>query len=169
MKLIDKLDKQELRELLVKNWMTHDAMWFYHTYKECGIDAANKINKASVRGLAAIEVKRLIKAMGKNEIKTFEELKDFFDEGFNVIKGDFMTVTYSFPERNVMVWDIPQCFAFDGMKKIGVIDQYACGIITRIMGWLDTLRIKYALIPEPGTCMLLEKERCSWEFRFEFY
>jgi len=28
------LEKKELKELLNKNWMTHDAMWFYNCLQE---------------------------------------------------------------------------------------------------------------------------------------
>jgi hypothetical protein len=32
----EKLDKSELRELLNWNWMTHDAMWFFHSLQTSG-------------------------------------------------------------------------------------------------------------------------------------
>ena len=50
------LKKNELKEILIKNWMTHDAMWFYHCLQECGIERTNKINKAAVRAMAMIEI-----------------------------------------------------------------------------------------------------------------
>ena len=45
MTLFDQLDKKQLKELLVKCWMTHDGSWFYNCARELGIDAANKLNK----------------------------------------------------------------------------------------------------------------------------
>ena len=36
------LEKNELKELLNKNWMTHDAMWFYNCLQECGIEKTIK-------------------------------------------------------------------------------------------------------------------------------
>jgi len=50
------LSKNELKEILNKNWMTHDAMWFYNCLQEFGIEKTNKINKAAVRDMAAIEI-----------------------------------------------------------------------------------------------------------------
>lgn len=32
------LQKNELKELLNKGWMTHDAMWFYNCLQEFGIE-----------------------------------------------------------------------------------------------------------------------------------
>ena len=71
------LSKNELKEILNKNWMTHDAMWFYNCLREFGIEKTNKINKASIRGMAAIEIKRIKKAVGANQINTFDEFKSF--------------------------------------------------------------------------------------------
>ena len=52
------VENDELKELLVKGWMTHDAMWFYHSLQEFGIEKTNKINKAAIRDMSAIEIKR---------------------------------------------------------------------------------------------------------------
>ncbi|MBW1847517.1 MAG: hypothetical protein JRJ27_10315, partial [Deltaproteobacteria bacterium] len=52
-------EKKELIELLNKNWMTHDGMWFYHCLQEMGIEKANKLNKLAISALAPIEIKRL--------------------------------------------------------------------------------------------------------------
>ena len=43
------IDKQELKKLLLKCWMTHDGMWFYHSMQEWGIEKTNKINKAAIQ------------------------------------------------------------------------------------------------------------------------
>jgi hypothetical protein len=31
------LSKNQLKEIINKNWMTHDAMWFYNCLQEFGI------------------------------------------------------------------------------------------------------------------------------------
>ena len=61
MRLIDTLSKQALNELISKCWMTHDGMWFAHTFFDQGIEKANQINKAAIKGLAPIEIKRFQK------------------------------------------------------------------------------------------------------------
>jgi hypothetical protein len=72
--VLNKIGKREIRDLLGKGWLTHDGMWFYHTYQELGIDKANKLNKAAIRSLAPIEIKRVKKALGigGEKIGTFE-------------------------------------------------------------------------------------------------
>ena len=65
------LAKKELKELLNKCCMTHDAMWFYNCLQECGIEKTNKINRAAVKAMAAVEIKRLKKAVGVDNLETF--------------------------------------------------------------------------------------------------
>jgi hypothetical protein len=61
--VLNKIGKREIRDLLGKGWLTHDGMWFYHTYQELGIDKANKLNKAAIRSLAPIEIKSRISCL----------------------------------------------------------------------------------------------------------
>ena len=63
------LEKKELKDLLVKCWMTHDAMWFYHCLQECGIEKTNRINRAAVKAVAAVEIRRLRKRSAWTSLK----------------------------------------------------------------------------------------------------
>jgi len=168
MNLFKELNKQELKELLVKCWMTHDGSWFYNSVKEFGIDAANKLNKGAIRNLALFEIKRIKEAMGIEdaEIATFEQLKNFIDAAFSVLKGDFMKFKYSFPEKNHLYWEMSTCFAYEGMKLIGVKENYECGVIFRVCCWLDTLGIKYKIEPEIKKCLLYYQEKCTGNIKF---
>ena len=168
MNLYEKLDKSELRELLIKGWMTHDAMWFANCMQECGIEKTNKINKAAVKSMAMIEVKRIKKAMGLDDINNFQDLKSLIENGFEIIKGDFMKFNISFPEENLMIWEISDCFAYQGLKKMGAINDYVCGIFDRADGWFDSLGIKYSVTPEINGCLLYKTGKCFREYRFTF-
>ncbi|MFX1296991.1 MAG: DUF6125 family protein [Promethearchaeota archaeon] len=161
--LFEQLDKNKLKELLIKCWMTHDGSWFYNCANKLGVDVANKLNKAAIKSLSVIEMQRIKKAMGleKKEIKTLEQLKDFIINTFSVLKGDFMDFNYSFTENNRIHWEINQCFAYNGMKMIGVNKQYECGVIYRVSCWLDALGINHTIEPEIDTCLLNFHKKCS--------
>jgi len=90
------LGRDELKELLIKSWMTHDAMWFYSCLQECGIEKTNRINKAAIRAMSAIEIKRIQKAVGAGKLDTFDEFKQFFEIVMEIATGEFMKFTYSF-------------------------------------------------------------------------
>ena len=168
MTLFNQLDKHQLKELLIKCWMTHDGSWFFNCARELGIDVANKVNKAAIKSLSVIETQRIKKAMGleKEKLKTFEQLKDFVNNAFSVLKGDFMDFNYTFPEENRLHWEMTKCFAFEGMKRIGVNKQYECGVIYRVSCWLDALGINHTIEPKIDTCLLNSHENCSGDIIF---
>ncbi|MBY9020114.1 MAG: hypothetical protein KGD67_03580 [Candidatus Lokiarchaeota archaeon] len=168
MTLFDQLNKHQLKELLVKCWMTHDGSWFYNCVKEFGIETANRLNKASIKSLSPIEMQRIKAALGLGEIKieSFEQLRDFIDNGFSILKGDFMKFNYTFPEKNVMHWEMEKCFAYDGMLRIGVKEKYECGLIYRVCCWLDVIGVKYTLEPKINECLLHSQNNCVGELRF---
>jgi hypothetical protein len=164
------LSYDELRELLVKCWMTHDGTWFMSVAGEFGIDAANRLNKSAIRTLAPIELRRVTKAMGvKGEaLETFEELKAVVDAMFATIKGDFMDFTFDYPEENMLHWKMGRCFALEGMKMIGAYEDYDCGVLYRVTCWLDAMGVEYEADPTPAGCLQRDTGRCEGSIRFSF-
>ncbi len=167
---MNSLGIDELKELLIKCWMTHDGMWFYHCLREFGIEKASELNLASIKSLAAIEVPRIVKALGieKEEIKDFEKFKECFEKLFAVVRGNFMQFTYSFPTENCMHWEMERCFAYEGIKRLGGIEQYQCGPLFRIKCWFDVLGVDSRFNPPIGLCLMSQRGRCAGETLFSF-
>jgi len=69
--------------------------------------------------------------------------------------------------KNLLHWEWEKrgCFAFKGMKQIGIIDGYRCGVIYRIECWLEALGIKYSIDPKIDKCIMHEKGACSGDLR----
>jgi hypothetical protein len=166
MEPLDTISKRDLREFLTKGWMTHDAMWFYHCSQEIGMEKTNKINRSAVRSMAAIEAKRVSKLMGL-KVESFDDLKRILNEGFAIIKADFMNFTYEFPEQNVFRWNIFGCFAYDGIKGLGLIDQYECGIKERAYGWMDGLGIEFEVQPDTLACTMHTTGKCVTDIKLK--
>ena len=156
--------KKEIVTLLNKCWMTHDGMWFFHCLKEFGIEKTNKLNQSAIKSLASIEIARVKKVLGcMTQIQDFADFKAFFDQAATLMIPDFMNVTFTYPENNKMVWAFSQhqCFAYSGIKRMGVIEQYECGVLYRIKCWLNELGIKNKFIPEIGKCHMHRNGSCS--------
>jgi hypothetical protein len=172
--VLNKIGKREIRDLLGKGWLTHDGMWFYHTYQELGVEKANKLNKAAIRSLAPIEIKRVKKALGigGEEIGTFEELKDFMLEALEMILPNSVFERFRFraSSKNLLhwEWESGECFAYKGMKQIEIIDGYRCGVMYRIECWLEALEIKYSIDPKIDKCIMHEKGACFGDIRVIF-
>jgi len=162
------LEKKELKELLNKCWMTHDAMWFYNCLLECGIEKTNKINRAAVRGVAGTEIKRIKKALGVEKLETFGEFWAFFQIVMAILTGDFMKYSFEYPGMNRIRGTWYQCFAHEGIAALGVIDRYECGIMARVEGWFDTLGIRYEVEPKVTGCMMHTEGRCYRDYTFFF-
>jgi len=162
------LDNNELREILIKNWMTHDAMWFHHCLQECGSERTNKINKAAVRAMGTIEIRRIQKAVDTEKVETFEDLSSLLEAAWDIAKADFMKASFSLPAKSVLRGDFERCFGYEGVKRIGAIEEYQCGIFERIYGWFDGMGIKYSVSPQVEGCMMHTDGRCFREFAFNF-
>ncbi|PKN19090.1 MAG: hypothetical protein CVU71_09935 [Deltaproteobacteria bacterium HGW-Deltaproteobacteria-6] len=162
------LSKDEIKELVSKNWITHDAMWFYHCLQEFGIEKTNQLNKAAIRDMSAIEIRRIHKAMGAAPINTFDEFKHFFDVAMEIATGKFMKYKYTSPFHNLVHAEWDSCFAYEGMKALGVADRYECGVMLRINTWLDTLGIKYEVTPRVTGCMMHTDGKCFRDYQYFF-
>jgi hypothetical protein len=171
MKSVDDLTKKEIVDLLGRCWMTHDGMWFYHTMQAFGIAEANRLNKAAIAMLAPMEIGRMKKVFGfeKEKIETFGELGDFFERASALFVPDFMNATFSFPRPDTFRWEFKpkSCFAYKGISRIGIIDQYECGVIFRVLCWLDSLGVEYTA-PEVVRCRMIDGETCTGDVEVRF-
>ncbi len=171
MKSVDDLTKKEIIELLGSCWMTHDGMWFYQTMQAFGMKKANRLNKGAIAMLAPLEIGRIKKAFGltNDKFETFEELGEFFNRTATLFVPDFMNAIFSFPRPNVFHWEfVPKkCFAYRGMSRIGVIEDYECGAIYRVLCWLDALGVKYT-DPEVVRCRMIDSDTCAGDVEVEF-
>ena len=171
MSALDRIDKKEIRNLLGKGWLTHDGMWFFHAYQELGIDKANILNKAAIRSLAPIEINRVKKALGVagKKIIAFEGLKDFMLEALEITLPNTVFEKFQFRASTKDTfhweWKIGECFAYKGMKQIGVLDGYNCGVIYRIECWLESMGIAFEINPKISKCVMHEKGACSGNIR----
>jgi hypothetical protein len=162
------LDKDELKQLLVRSWMTHDAMWFRHCVEACGIEQTNLINAAAVRSMAAIEIRRLRRALAPGKIRSMGALRELVEAAWQLNRADFMDFALSYPAPNRMRWEVRRCFAFDGATRVGVADRYQCGIFPRVETWFDGLRVKYTVTPAVEGCMMQTDGRCAREYTLTF-
>jgi len=169
--VLDRIDKKDIRNLLGKGWLTHDGMWFFHAYQELGIEKANKLNRAAIKSLAPIEVERVkrVLGIGKKTPDTFEEVMGFMLAALELTipESVFKVLHFEFISKNVIQWNWEngQCFAYKGMKQMGAIDRYHCGVMYRIECWLEALGVSHSMHPRIEGCLMHEKGECSGEIQ----
>ncbi len=174
MRSLDDVEKEEIRDLLGKGWLTHDGMWFFSVCKELGVDKANMLNKAAIKTMAPFEAQRLkqVIGLGNEQLATVEDIRDFLKRGLELILpvSVFNKSHFSIQSKNVLHWEWEknECFAFKGMSRIGVIDKYECGVMYRIECWFELLGLKFTANPKLDRCQMYEKGNCSVNYEFHF-
>jgi hypothetical protein len=172
--VLNRIEKRDIRDLLGKGWLTHDGMWFLHTCQELGVGKANVLNKAAIRSLAPIEINRVKKilGMGAQKIDTFKDIENFMCDAFELILPASVYEKFRFrasaKDSLSWEWESGECFAFKGMKQIGIIDDYRCGVIYRIECWLEALGIKFSIDPKIDKCIMHERGVCSGDIKVRF-
>lgn len=169
MKQIEQVTFAELRDLLGKGWLTHDGAWFASVANECGIEAANRLNKAAIKAMAPFEMNRARRLLLADEAEPldFNALFRFATSALLLIlpssvAGRF-NVTSPSPGVFAWEWEEEQCFAYKGMKQLGLIEGYDCGVIYRLECWLEALGLRPEVRPQISGCLMHSRGSCSGE------
>jgi hypothetical protein len=159
---------RHLKALLVRNWLTHDAMWFAGAVDELGIETANRLNRRAVAGMSAVEAARILRIMGLEEVRTGAELRRFFDVAIALVIPSAIEFTVGWePDERAVCFEITRCFAFEGVTALGVADTYECGIYERVKGWLDALGVGYEIDPDDLLCSMQHRGVCDRRFTLD--
>jgi hypothetical protein len=174
MRTLDEISKEEMKDYLGKGWLTHDGMWFFSTYKELGIDAANRLNKKAVESMSPFEAERTRRILGiaDKKISSFNEMAEFLHGALELVlpRSIFGRIHFSTPSTNVVHWEwkSDECFAYKGMERLGVANEYDCAVIYRIECWLNALGVKHTVKPRIKGCLMAQKGKCAGDLVFNF-
>lgn len=171
MNVLDPINKHAIRDLLGKGWLTHDGMWFHHACQAMGIETANQLNKAAIKSLAPIEVKRVRQILdrGDGDLMSLIDLKTFMSDALELTlpASVFRKLHFISPCENTLHWEWEpgECFAYKGIKMMGIIDEYSCGVMYRIECWLEALGIDFRMHPKPDKCLMHATGTCAGDIR----
>ena len=162
------LPVSQLRDLLLRNWMTHDALWYAEVAAGFGMAVASPMNLRVCRKLGQLEFVRLMKAAGASPPRSFKDYRTLFELAREVFVPDFMVFGLEYPGGDRQVFHMRHCFAHDGMQKAGCLPEYECGIFERMEGWFDAMGLRYERNPDLKRCPKLAGNDCRVELRFDF-
>ena len=162
------ISRDQLKDMLLKNWMTHDALWYGEVAARFGMAEASPMNLRVCRKLGRIEFKRLMTLAGASPPKDFEAYRELFELGGKVFVPEFITLHIDYPGKSTQVFHVSECFAHEGMKKLGLLPEYECGIFERIEGWFDAMGLRYTRTPDLSRCLKFKGEECRITVRFHF-
>ncbi len=165
--MLAKLSPQQREDLLIKCWMSHDARWFTAVAMNHGMPAANRANQAAVREEGKVEARRLARALGLGPVTNAADFLLAQEAMIGLLGPDLLD--YDAVQTGDDGWrlEIKRCFAFDNVSRAGVADQYECGILPRVQGWLEGLGLPYEMTPSLGKCLKAQGQECAYDFRLK--
>ncbi|HEY5639051.1 MAG TPA: hypothetical protein VIW01_03290 [Dehalococcoidia bacterium] len=157
-----KLSAEEREALLIKLWMSHDARWFAATAMEFGMEAANRLNQTAIHEAAKREAPRLVRAFEMSPVRNRDDFLTANDAFIGLLGPDLLDFEAETVGDDAYDLKMNRCFAFDQVKKAGVAQQYDCGILPRITGWLEGLGLEHELSPSIGPCLMAAGKECVY-------
>jgi hypothetical protein len=156
------------KDLLIKGWMSHDARWFMVVAERFGIEEANRLNQKVCRELGQVEMKRFMKALSLPLPKNMDEQITINKEAISLYGPDLIEYEIKVLDRPSYEMHIRRCFAHENVVRAGIEDQYECGILARVQGWVDAQGLKYELTPALGKCMKVQGKECRYTLKLRF-
>ena len=165
---LGRIDPEKLYSYLIKNWMTHDALWYAEVAVKWGMAEASPMNLKVCRKLGQIEFKRLMKVLEASVPDDMQAYRKLFEIGQQVFVPEFMSLDIEYPAENLQRFCVRECFAHRGMEKTGLLKDYECGIFERIFGWLDGMNLKYSVTPDLSRCLKFKGQACEVTIEIQF-
>lgn len=165
--ILGQFSQSDRESLLIQNWMSHDARWFAAAAQKLGMQTANQLNQTAARDLGATEARRIVR---KLQLPKIESLDDYLltQEVFISLLGpDLIKYQVDKIDNNTFEIKIRKCLAYDNIKRASMVDDYVCGIMARLNGWLDGLEIDFAMEPPIGLCLKCQDTDCVYRFSFK--
>jgi hypothetical protein len=156
------------KDLLIKGWMLHDARWFMAVAEHFGIGHANRLNQIVARELGRVEMKRLMKALSLSLPKNIGEYLNLKKATISMFGADLIEYEIRVLDSQSYEMHLKRCFAHENIVRAGIKDQYECGILSRIQGWIDAVGLEQDLTPPLGKCMKVLGKECRYKITLRF-
>jgi hypothetical protein len=157
------------KDLLIKGWMSHDARWFMAVAERFGIDTANRLNQFVCREIGRVEMKRYMKTLELNQPDDLEEYLAYTKAAFALYGSGLAEYEIKTLDRQSYEIHLKRCFAYENIVRAGIKDQYECGILARIQGWIDAQGLEHELTPALGKCMMVSGKECRYTITLRFH
>ncbi|HVP79760.1 MAG TPA: DUF6125 family protein [Thermodesulfobacteriota bacterium] len=157
------------KDLLIKGWMSHDARWFMAVARHFGIDAANRLNQLVCRELGAVEMKRYLKTLALSPAKDLDEFLALSKAALTLYGSGLAEYEIKILDHQSYEMRLKRCFAYENIVRAGIKDQYECGILARIQGWIDAQGLEHELEPPLGKCRMVSGGECSYIIKLKFH
>lgn len=134
------LDPRAREDMIRRAWYAHDARWFAGVAMEFGMDAANRINRAAVRGVGQVEAGRMARALGIQAVPTVEGFLEFLRSGLDLyVAPPLMNMDMRKVDDRSYEITVNDCFASNNIIRAGMAGSYECAVWDRVQGYHEAL------------------------------
>lgn len=165
--ILGQLSSEDRESLLIKNWMSHDARWFAAAVRKLGTQVANQLNQIAARDLGAVEARRIVRKLRLPQIKSLDDYLLIQEVFISLLGSDLIKYHIDRIDGRTFEMHVQKCFAHDNIKRAGMADDYVCGILARLSGWLDALELDFDQKPPIGLCLKCQGKECVYRFSFK--
>ena len=166
--MLSSLSFDAQKDLLIKDWMSHDARWYMAVVEHFGIEHANRLNQKVARELGRVEMKRFMKALNLTRSRNMEEYLNLKKAALSMFGPDLVDYEMKTLDRQSYEMHLTRCFAHENIVRAGIKDQYECGIFSRLQGWIDAQGLEHELTPPLGKCMKVLGKECCYAVKLRF-
>ncbi|MFB3926538.1 MAG: DUF6125 family protein [Syntrophales bacterium] len=160
--ILKKIPLSKKQELLIQNWMSHDACWFMAVTRTFGMEATNRINKTAAYEIGKVESRRIFRELALAPIAALDDCLLVLEVFVNLLGPRLLDYDIVKLDDRSCQMHVKRCFAYENVSRAGVADQYECGIFARIEGWLKGLSLDYEIDPIPEKCLKVQNRQCVY-------
>ncbi len=165
--ILSRLPPSEREALLIRCWMSHDARWFTAVAQVFGIETANRLNQTAAHEEGKVEAQRIVRALNLPSIASISDYLLAQEIFIGLLGPDLLDYRVVGVGDDAYQVHVQRCFAHENVTRVGIADQYECGVFARVTGWLEALGLKYQMSPSLEQCLKAQGRECLYTFRFE--
>jgi hypothetical protein len=160
--LLSRLPSSERQALLIKCWMSHDARWFMAVAQQYGLQITNRLNQIAAHEIGKVKAQHIVRALGLPPAQTLDDYL-LMQEIFIGLLGPAL-LGYRMGKTSDMSYQthVQRCFAYDNAVRAGMADDFNCGILARVTGWMEALGLQYGVTPSIGRCLKSQVRECLY-------
>jgi hypothetical protein len=159
--------ENKIDERIYRFWWLHDAAWYQNVAKRFGFEAANELNKESLRYMALRTMQAHVR---ENRIDTaFANIEDMVK---HLMEGTLLMWPATWLQTDVHILSpdtfdvvITKNFAIEMLRRARTLEHYACPCLAAREGWFAAIGVKY--YDQELKCMVLGDDVCHFRTRVE--
>jgi len=137
---LQNISEETQKEILRKNWQSHDSRWQFEMFSELGAEKGNAVNKQVAKAVYKGGTYRLLKAFNITKVTDIDAFKALLSAAMELFHAheNFEYRIESTTDKSICAV-ITKCGTNDSVQKAGVADFYECGCFSCRAGCYEAM------------------------------